>query len=447
MASYKIKQGDTLSQIAKDNGTTVAELVKLNNISDPNKIYAGQNLVLSADDNVTGTKLGDITGGGKVNLGYQKTDEQITAEGKKTEAESSYNSHYDNGFFQEFDENGEVTKGVYDKTALDDIINKILNREEFSYDMNGDALYQQYKDKYIQQGKMAMQDTMGQAAAMTGGYGNSYAASVGNQAYQASLQNLNDIVPELYQLAYDKYNQEGQDLYNQYGILFDDMETQYTMWNDKGKQLGSDRDYYGTEANNAYVKGYGEYRDTVEDEWKQTEINENIKANNKVDAYAMIQLGVMPSDEILAAAGISKEDAQKMVDAYNSGSSGGSSGGSGGSGSGGNNSGGGGANTLWYATGTYDDNGNPIFRNSEGKTQAFGAGVNPYTGTKNADCKHGTFSNGYQPDNIKGTKLKNSGYSTSITGKNQTIWEANGKYWLWRGDLNKYQEVDISELQ
>ena len=46
-----------------------------------------------------------------------------------------------------------------------------------------------------------------------------------------------------------------------------------------------------------------------------------------------------------------------------------------------------------------------------------------------------------------GTKLKNSGMSTSITGKEQTIWEANGKYWLWRGDKNRYEEVDVSELQ
>ena len=39
---YKIKQGDTLSKIAKDNGMTVKELQKLNNIKNVNKIRAGQ---------------------------------------------------------------------------------------------------------------------------------------------------------------------------------------------------------------------------------------------------------------------------------------------------------------------------------------------------------------------------------------------------------------------
>ena len=124
------------------------------------------------------------------------------------------------------------------QTQLDDTINKILNREKFSYDLNGDALYQQYKDKYIQQGQMAMMDTMGQAQAMTGGYGNSYAQSVGQQAYQGHLQNLNDIVPELYQMALDNYNTEGQNLLNQYSMLGAQEEQDYGRYRD---QMG---DYY-----------------------------------------------------------------------------------------------------------------------------------------------------------------------------------------------------------
>ena len=107
------------------------------------------------------------------------------------------------------------------------VMDKILNREKFSYDFNGDALYQQYKDKYIKQGKMAMGDAIGQASAMTGGYGNSYAQSVGQQAYQAQLENLNDVIPELYSMALDKYNMEGQDLYNQFGMLSEDYNRAY----------------------------------------------------------------------------------------------------------------------------------------------------------------------------------------------------------------------------
>ena len=46
MATYKIKSGDTLSQIAKKNNTTVRTLQKINNIADPNKIRAGKTLNL-----------------------------------------------------------------------------------------------------------------------------------------------------------------------------------------------------------------------------------------------------------------------------------------------------------------------------------------------------------------------------------------------------------------
>lgn len=46
---YTIKQGDTLTKIAKANGVTIQDLVALNNITDPNKIYAGQSLFLQRD--------------------------------------------------------------------------------------------------------------------------------------------------------------------------------------------------------------------------------------------------------------------------------------------------------------------------------------------------------------------------------------------------------------
>jgi hypothetical protein len=151
------------------------------------------------------------------------------------------------------------------QAQLDDAINKILNREKFSYDLNGDALYQQYKDKYIQQGKMAMADTMGQAAAMTGGYGSSYAASVGNQAYQQSLQQLNDVVPELYQMAYDRYNQEGQNLYNQYAMLGERENAEYGRHRDAMSDWQAERDYLTGRYDTERSIDYGMHRDDVSD--------------------------------------------------------------------------------------------------------------------------------------------------------------------------------------
>ena len=44
--TYTIQRGDTLSEIAQRFSTTVAELVRLNNIENPRLIYVGQVLDL-----------------------------------------------------------------------------------------------------------------------------------------------------------------------------------------------------------------------------------------------------------------------------------------------------------------------------------------------------------------------------------------------------------------
>lgn len=47
---YKIKRGDTLSEIAKKYGTTVSVLASINNIKDVNKIYAGNTLKIPTNN-------------------------------------------------------------------------------------------------------------------------------------------------------------------------------------------------------------------------------------------------------------------------------------------------------------------------------------------------------------------------------------------------------------
>ena len=98
----------------------------------------------------------------------------------------------------------------------DEALEAYMNREDFQYDVNGDALYRHYKDQYTQLGQKAMQDTMGQASALTGGYGSSYAQNVGQQAYNSYMEQLGDVIPALYQLAYDRYQDKGNRLYQTY---------------------------------------------------------------------------------------------------------------------------------------------------------------------------------------------------------------------------------------
>lgn len=174
------------------------------------------------------------------------------------------------------------------QNSLNEAMNKILNREKFNYDLNGDALYNQYKDRYVQQGKQAMQDTIGSASALTGGYGNSWAQSAGQQAYHGYLQGLNDKVPELYQMALDKYNMEGQDLLNQYGLLSDREGQDYGRYRDALSDYLTERNFltdrYDTERNYDYGMfsdnrdfNYTQDRDAVADARWQAEFDEAIK--------------------------------------------------------------------------------------------------------------------------------------------------------------------------
>ena len=180
------------------------------------------------------------------------------------------------------------------QSQVDSIINQILNREKFSYDFNEDALYKQYAEQYTRGGKLAMQDTMGQASAMTGGYGSSYASTAGNQAYQEYLSKLNEVIPELYGMALDRYQMEGQEMYNQYGLLSSQEQQDYARYMDSYNQWLAERDYatnrYDTERNFDYNKyntdrafdygvysddrnfDYNDYRNTIEDaKWTEAQ--------------------------------------------------------------------------------------------------------------------------------------------------------------------------------
>lgn len=95
---------------------------------------------------------------------------------------------------------------------IDRLTDRLLNRDPFRYNWSDDPLYRQYAARYQQAARQGMQDTMGQAQAMTGGYGNSYATAAANQAYQNQMAGLNDAAMDLYQMAADRYDQEGQEM-------------------------------------------------------------------------------------------------------------------------------------------------------------------------------------------------------------------------------------------
>lgn len=160
-----------------------------------------------------------------------------------------------------------------------DMMAQIQNREKFSYDVDTDPLFQQALASAMNSGKQAMQDTIGQASALTGGYGSTYATSVGNQAYNSFIEDAYDNLPQYYQMALEAYQMEGDEMYRQLGMLTDADDREYNR-----NVTAYDATYQ--HRNQIYNEAYNQYRD------------------NKSDAFAMANLQL-------------SEHGQKVSDAYN----------------------------------------------------------------------------------------------------------------------------------
>lgn len=245
-----------------------------------------------------------------------------SAASKATQVNYPDNFSYDDFSYGDYQESETVTQaqaalnaalaaqpGAYQskwQSQLDNIIGRILNREAFNYDFNEDALYKQYAEQYQRRGKLAMQDTMGQAAAMTGGYGNSYASTAGNQAYQEYLSQLNEVIPELYGMALDRYQMEGQEMYNQYGLLSDQEAQDYGRYQDSYNKWLAERDYatgrYDSERDYDYDKyvdnrnfEYGAYADD-----RNQAYNEYLNAVQQAQWGAQFDEGIREYEENMA---------------------------------------------------------------------------------------------------------------------------------------------------
>lgn len=117
------------------------------------------------------------------------------------------------------------------QTSLDDLkmTKDDIAGRSFSYDYMSDPLYQMYREQYMADGQRAMKDAMAESAILTGGYGNSWAQSAGQQAYDYYMSKLNDIIPELRAAAYSEWRDDLEDdvwAYNESVSAFEEEDEQ-----------------------------------------------------------------------------------------------------------------------------------------------------------------------------------------------------------------------------
>lgn len=122
------------------------------------------------------------------------------------------------------------------QNQADAIYRKIQETPDFSYDFNEDSVFKALQEQYMKDGKLASENVQGQAAALSGGYGNSYGVTAAGQAYMGAIDDLYDIIPELQEAAYGRYQDEKTAALQNWEILQDraDKERSYAE---------SERDY------------------------------------------------------------------------------------------------------------------------------------------------------------------------------------------------------------
>lgn len=168
------------------------------------------------------------------------------------------------------------------KTSYSDqvkaMMDKIMNREKFSYDVDTDPLFQQALASAMNSGKQAMQDTIGQASALTGGYGSTYATSAGNQAYNAFIEDAYDNLPQYYQMAMEAYQMEGDEMYRQYSMLSTEDDKEYNR-----NITAYDATYQ--HRNQLYNEAYSQFRDNKSDAFATANLQLNEHGQRVSDAY------------------------------------------------------------------------------------------------------------------------------------------------------------------
>ena len=190
------------------------------------------------------------------------------------------------------------TYGYEADRELEELYAAITGRPAFSYTPGSDPLYRSYAERAVQNGRLAMRDTQGQAAALTGGYGSSYAQSVGQQRYDEYLRSLGEALPEFYSMALQRYNAEGEALRGAYDLGLRRSQDAYQRSRDayqRGRDALADERYAAEQAAQAEQQRYKRLQESYSQLYK-----------------LIASTGYEPTDEELREAGLSRAQAEAL---------------------------------------------------------------------------------------------------------------------------------------
>ena len=201
--------------------------------------------------------------------------------------------------------------------AIENVQDDILSRDEFSFNLESDPMYQLYKKVYTKAGNDAYDRALAQGAIKTGGIASTNAVSAATQAQSYYNSLLADKATDLYNNAYNRYLDSIEGDYNKLNMLSNAESKDYMRYRDDVSDYEADRSYdynmyrddYNDVANEMQAiadMAYRKQRDAAEDDmWKQ-EFDYTKQRDAQTDSYNSAKL----------AADMQKWQQQSELDRY-----------------------------------------------------------------------------------------------------------------------------------
>lgn len=268
-----------------------------------------------------------------------------------------------------------------------ELLDAALNRDPFSWSKETDPQYSSYKKTYLREGERATADALAKASAASGGRPSSFAVNAATQAGDYYATKLSDVIPTLYQQAYERYLKDYQMKLSDLNAVNQQEQLDYAKYLDRLNQFNTDRtfDYnnylgeYGRLQD--YLGGlqgqdqttYNRYLDVLDREREKQQAAQEL---SRAQIDAMLQVGVSPSVGLIGKSGYENEYIQALENYYKQQSAPKASGGRSSGGGGGGGRSGGGNDEVTMKLSTAKDMAKQGFFSPEVRQAFYNAGYN-----------------------------------------------------------------------
>lgn len=208
-----------------------------------------------------------------------------------------------------------------------ELLDAALKRDPFSWSKETDPQYSSYKKTYLREGERATANALAQASAASGGRPSSFAVNAATQAGDYYATKLSDVIPTLYQQAYERYLKDYQMKLSDLNAVNQQEQLDYAKYLDRLNQFNTDRtfdynnylgeygrlqDYLGNLQGQDQTT-YNRYLDVLDREREKQQAAQEL---SRAQIDAMLQAGASPSAGLIGKSGYENEYIQALENYY-----------------------------------------------------------------------------------------------------------------------------------